>query len=124
MGDPTTAGAAVAVTGAGITVFGLAIGLHPELLLAGFWGAMWSLGLSEAIPPLRRVSITGVSSVVAAYATPAVVHAARGLSLWPQALTGDVAQYPIAVLIGFGAHRVIGPAILRIAAKRIEEAEK
>ncbi len=113
--------AATAATAAGITIFGVALGLHPALLLAGFCGAMWSLSLASPMPPARRLTIAAISTFVAGYGTPAIVALVRGMDWWPASLTGEIVQYPIALTIGFLAHQVIGPALLKIAAKKADE---
>lgn len=112
------------ITSAGITIAGISIGLHPALLLAGFCGAMWSLSFCPPMPAIRRAWIAGISTFVAAYGTPAVVASLRSVPWWPEALTGETAQYPCALLIGFLSHQVIGPALLKIATKKAGEAEK
>lgn len=121
MAELTSSAAVAASAVVGITVFGVAIGLHPEHLVAGFWGAVWSLTYSDPMPPVRRIMVTGVSTIVAGYSTPVVVAVATGLSIWPKNLTGDIVQYSVAVGVGFGAHRIIGPAMLKLASKKIEE---
>jgi hypothetical protein len=123
MPEPTSA-AATALSAAGITIFGVALGLHPAHLFAGFCGAMWSLSLCPPMPAIRRLSIGAVSTFVAGYGTPAVVAFVHGLDAWPATLTGEVVQFPAAVLIGFGAHQVIGPALLKFAARKADEITK
>ena len=121
--DPSTQSAvAVAVTGAGITVFGVALGLHPELLLAGFCGAMWSLSICDPMPALRRITVSTISTFVAGYLTPALsaVVLAHNVSWLPPNLTGEIVQYPLAMMIGFLSHQVIGPWLLRAAGKKAE----
>ena len=112
------------ITSAGITVAGITLGLHPALLLAGFCGAMWSLSFCPPMPALRRAWIAGISTFVAAYGTPAVVASLRSVPWWPESLTGEIAQYPCSLLIGFLAHQVIGPALLKIASKKADEADQ
>jgi hypothetical protein len=65
-----------------------------------------------------------MSAIVAGYLTPAVVAGVTAFSAWPQAVTKDLMQFPVAVVIGLLAHRVLGPSILRIAAKKAEEVGK
>ena len=120
MPEPTTT-AAIAVTGAGITLFGAAIGLHPGLLLAGFCGAAWQMIESPPEPLARAVSIATVSTFVAAYATPPAMVALTALPFWPTALTGDLAQHFAAAVIGRLAHCVIGPGLARVAEKKSRE---
>lgn len=57
---------------------------------------------------MKRVAMTIMSAIVA----------------WPQAVTKDLVQFPVVVVIGLLAHRVLSPSILRIAAKKAEEVGK
>lgn len=118
MPEPT----ATVVTGAGITLLGISLGLQPALLLAGFCGAMWSLSLAAPMPAARRLTIGAISTFVSAYSTPAFVAFVRGTDWWPASLTGEIVQYPIALTIGFLSHQVIGPALLKFATKKADEA--
>jgi hypothetical protein len=54
----------------------------------------------------------------------AVAAGVASLDVWPRAVTRDLLQFPVAVLIGLLAHRVLGPAILRVAASKAEEVSK
>ena len=124
MPEPTSSVIALTVTSAGLTIFGMATGLHPAILLAGLAGALWALSYQDPLPIVKRVAVTVTSAVVAAYLTPAVVAGITSIGAWPEALTKDLVQLPVAVLIGLLAHRVLGPSILRIAAKKAEEVAK
>lgn len=116
MPEPSSA-ALVALTTAGISILGIATGLHPELLLAGVVGSLWALSYSEPLPVWRRCAITAVTSVVAGYLTPATIALLR-ISAWiPAQLTQELVMPPAALLIGFLAHKVLGPAITRLGAK-------
>lgn len=108
------------MTASVITLMGVHIGLHPEHLVAGFCGAMWSLLLCEPMPVFRRVSIATISTFVAGYLTPAV--AAVVVNAYPaeNVLTVEIVQYPVAVLIGFGTHGA-GPSILNFFKRKIEQ---
>lgn len=110
----------IVMAASGITVFGVALGLHPEHLVAGFCGAMWSLLLCEPMPALRRISIAAISTFVAGYLTPAVAAVASSFESIPRALTVEIVQYPVAVLIGFSTHWA-GPVILRFALRKTEQ---
>lgn len=107
--------------GVGITIFGLVLGLYPEHLIAGFCGAVWSLTYLDPMPARRRLLVTGSSTLVAGYVTPVVTAFAGGLNYWPQTVPVAMAQYPLALAIGFVAHHYLGPAILQFAAKKSEE---
>lgn len=110
---------ATAITGAGITLAGVALGLHPEHLVAGFCGAMWSLLLCDPVPAFRRIAIAAISTFVAGYLTPSLSAVASSLESMPRALTSELVQYPVAVLIGFGTHW-IGPALVRFVQRKSE----
>lgn len=124
MTEPTSSVVALIATSAGITIFGIATGLNPAILLAGLAGGWWALSYQDPLPVMRRVTVTMMSAIVAGYLTPAVVAGVTALSAWPQAVTNDLIQFPVAVVIGLLAHRVLGPSILRIAAKKAEEVGK
>ena len=103
-----------------ITIAGFSLGLHPPLMLAGFCGAMWSLSICDPIPIVRRLTIAITSTFVAGYGTPATVSMAHSMTWWPAEVTIEMAQYPCAMLIGFLSHQVIGPWLLKIAARQAE----
>ena len=125
MPEPTSSAAALAAaTATGLTIFGVATGLHPSILLAGLAGGLWALSYQEPSPAWKRVAITVMASVVAGYLAPAVAAVVTALDAWHHALTCDLVQLPIAVLIGLLAHRVIGPFLMRFAARKADEAIK
>lgn len=124
MPEPTSSAVALTVTSAGLTIFGIATGLNPGILLAGLAGGWWALSYQEPAPVLKRIAVTIMSAIVAGYLTPAAVVVVTAIGAWPQAVTKDLVQFPVAVVIGLLVHRVLGPAILRIAAKKAEEIEK
>lgn len=123
MPEPTSSTAAVVLTGTGLTVFGIATGLHPMLLLAGLGGGWWALSYQEAPMPLvRRISTLGISALAAAWITPPATAAVVGAGWLGQAATGELLQYPAALLTGLLAHAAIGPALMKLAARKIEGA--
>lgn len=124
MPEPTSSAIALTATSAGLTIFGMAIGLHPAILLAGLAGGWWSLSYQDPQPLMKRVAMTLLSAIIAGYLTPAVTAGVTAIGAWPQAVTKDLMQFPVAVLIGLLAHRVLGPSILRIAAKKVGEIQK
>jgi hypothetical protein len=117
----STISAQTVINSAGITVAGIYLGLPPALLLAGFCGALWSLSICAPMPPMRRVAVATISTFVAGYASPTIIAMVRSIPKWPEALTSDLISYPCAMLIGFLSHRVLGPALLRIASRKIDE---
>ena len=82
------------------------------------------MSYQDPLPIIKRVAVTIMSAVVAGYLTPTVTAGITSIGAWPQAVTKDLVQFPVAMLIGLLAHRVLGPSILRIAAKKAEEFEK
>ena len=125
MPEPTSSAAALAAaTATGLTIFGVATGLHPSILLAGLAGGLWALSYQEPSPAWKRVGLTVMASIVSGYLTPAVAAGVTSLGAWPQSVTRDVVQLPIAVLIGLLSHRVLGPALMRFAAQKADEVTK
>lgn len=124
MPEPTASTvAAVGLSAGGLTVFGLATGLHPMLLLAGLAGGWWALSYqSEPMPLLRRVTALSISALSSAWITPPAVAATVSAGwMGPQA-TGELLQYPGAMIVGLLAHAAIGPALMKFTAKKIEGA--
>ncbi|MBI2306090.1 MAG: hypothetical protein HYU78_02190 [Rhodocyclales bacterium] len=110
----------------GITVFGVATGLHPAILLAGFSGGLWYLSIEQPAGALARVLFLGGSSLVAGYLAPVIAAlvaaaAAKTVPFWPADITRDVLQFPVAFCVGFLGLRWIGPALLRRAQKAEEQ---
>ena len=124
MQDPSsTAQSAITFAGsAGITLFGIVLGLRPDLMLAGLWGALWALSYSDPMPLYRRVTLAFLSSVLAGYGTPAVMVLIEHANLLQSDAAQQKLQYPVAVGVGFLAHRVLGPFLLRFAQKKADEA--
>lgn len=125
MPDPTVSTVVMATsTATGLTLFGIATGLHPAILLAGLAGGLWSLSYQSAAPLWKRTASTVVSSIIAGYLAPALAIGLMSIDVLPRSLTPEIVQLPVAVLIGLLAHRVLGPAILRIVASKAEEVSK
>lgn len=78
MPDPASAPATLALTGAGITIFGVVTGLHPDILLAGFAGGVWAQSYLPQTTLFRRISTTLGSAIVAGYLTPISVAISTG----------------------------------------------
>lgn len=123
MSEPTSAVAALTV-GTGLTVFGVATGLHPSVLLAGLAGGLWSLSYDPPAGAWRRVAVTCTASIVAGYLAPAVAAGVAALDVVPRSVTVDVLQLPLAVLIGLVSRQALGPALLRIVTRKSEEVAK
>ena len=120
MTDPSATGVSYS-SSVGLVLFGIAIGLRPELMLAGLWGALWALSYSDPMPLYRRVTLAFLSSVLAGYGTPAVMVLIEHANLLQSDAAQQKLQYPGAVVVGFLAHRVLGPFLLRFAQKKADE---
>ncbi len=116
MPEPTTTAAAVAtfagaaVSTSALTAFGVPLGLHADVLLAGFFGSLVSIILLNTVPggmdtwqqlvytSARRLAVAWASSITAGYLTPLALLVANV----PQALL-----LSMAFLVGAGAQRVL-----------------
>ena len=119
--EPTTSIPA-ALTAAGLTVFGVTTGLHPNILLAGLFGGLIAMSYHPPSGVLARVLFMAGSSLIAGYVAPAATAiaasaAASLISWWPRDITYQVMQFPVAFLIGFLGLRWLMPAIARRANK-------
>lgn len=121
MAEPTTSAAAFIAATTGLTLFGVATGLHPGLLLAGMAGGLWALNYLPRMAWYQRVCSASVGAVVASWFAPAVSIGISSLSWWPKGITLDIVQFPVAVVLGLLAHSVIGPAMLSAGKRKAEE---
>lgn len=126
MTEPATSTSTVLLTTgssvAGLTLFGIATGLHIHILVIGLLGGLWALYYQPPASLAGRVCFLVVSSVVAGYFAPAAASilaavAASQWAWWPRELTREALQYPVAFGTGFLALRWLGPALLRRAEK-------
>lgn len=120
MSEPASA-SAIASSALGITIFGVVIGLRPELMLAGLWGAFWALSYAEPMPLYKRCTLSATASILSGYGTPAAMLFLEGLGFMQSAGASEKIQYPVAVGIGFLSHRILGPFLMRFAKKKVEE---
>lgn len=122
--EPTASTSALAVTAsaAGVTLFGVSTGLHPNILLAGLFGGLIAMSYHPPAGVLARILFMVGSAIIAGYVAPAAAvliaaGAASLLSWWPPEITHQVIQFPVAFLIGFLGLRWLMPAIDRRARK-------
>ena len=114
MADAAAAAAAIAITSTGLTVFGIATGLHPQYLVAGAVGGLWWLSYQDTPQPLaKRFTVTAISSVIAGFLTPLAVELVKIQEVFSTQIARDLLPFPVAIGIGFLAYSRIGPAILR-----------
>ena len=120
MTDPTTSASAAvaAVSSAGISLWGISLGLRPELMLAGLWGAFWALSYADPMPLWRRAALSVTASVLAGYSTPAAmailgsVHVLEGKACMRSC---SIRSPSASVSL---SHRILGPFLLRLAKKK------
>lgn len=122
MAEPTASALLAAGTAAGLTVFGVATGLHINILIAGLFGGLWALSYQPPAGIVARVLFLLGSSLVAGYVAPVLASvaasaAANLVTWWPGDVTRDVMQYPVAFFTGFLGLRWLGPALMRRAQK-------
>jgi len=120
MSEPVSVGF-VGLTAGGITILGIATGLHPALLLAGAAGGWWSMSYQSQISALGRLNRILLSSVVAAWGAP--VAAAAGASFVPSLdLTSRSAiELGVALVIGLVTIDVLGRGLLAVVRKKMED---
>lgn len=124
MAEPATSTAAVIASALGLTVFGVATGLHPSLLIAGLAGGLWALFYGAPQPLLRRCLSAVMAALVAAWLAPAITYSVHELPGAPPGLPLDVLQFPIALVIGFLAMAIVGPGLMLLSRKKLDEAVK
>lgn len=105
----------------GLTLFGLATGIHPMLLVAGFVGCWWYNSYAGTLTIAQRISSSLLAAFVAAWVTPPVVSWITSLSWWPPTVPAITAGFPVSLAVGFLTHKVIGPSLLHAAQKKVEE---
>jgi len=124
MAEPATSTAAVIASAIGLTVFGVATGLHPSLLIAGLAGGLWALFYGEPQPLLKRCLSAVMSALVAAWLAPVTAYSVQELPGAPPGLPLDVLQFPVALVIGFLAMAIVGPGLMLLSRKKLDEAVK
>jgi hypothetical protein len=101
-----------------LTAFGIHLGLRPDVLVAGFAGALVAIVLLGSVPSdgdtwqhlirttLRRVAVAVASSLTAGYLTPLTLLVAN---------LPDALLLGVAFAVGGGAQRVLLSAISRLS---------
>lgn len=123
MVEPTTTTTAAVTLAAGsiavpaLTVAGIPLGLRPEILIAGFSGALVAIILLNSVPSsgdtwsellrttLRRMAFAVASSLTAGYLAPMVMLIGQ---------LPDAAQLGSAFAVGGGAQRVLLSVLHRV----------
>lgn len=115
---------AAAATATGLTVFGVSTGLDPAVLIAGFAGGVWAQSYHPPMNILQRVGAALVASVIAGYLAPTTASVVASLDSVREIFTVAMLQLPVAVLVGLMTHKVIGPALMKFATKKVDEVTK
>lgn len=123
MAEPslTVAATTAAATATGITVFGISTGLDPAILIAGVAGGLWAQSYHPPAGFMRRLALIALAAILAGYLAPAIAAVAASSETIRGIFSLTALQLPIAVLVGLTSHRVLGPAVMRFAAKKAEE---
>lgn len=111
MPEPASSTVAMVATAAGLTFFGVATGLQPDLLLVGLAGGLGSQLYLPPMPPLKRAALGAFAALVASWTAPlgasvAAAWLASFFAWWPRSATADVMQYPVALVLGVVSHRL------------------
>ena len=122
MAEPSvTLGTALAT---GLTIFGVSTGLDPAVLIAGVAGGLWAQSYHPPTALWRRLALIALAAILSGYLAPAVAAVAASSATVRGIFTSSALQLPIAVLVGLTCHRVLGPAVMRLANKKLEEYTK
>lgn len=122
MAEPSvTVGTALAT---GLTVFGVSTGLDPAVLIAGVAGGLWAQSYHPPTSIWRRLALICLAAILAGYLAPVATAIAATSETVRGIIPFSSLQLPIAVVVGLTAHRVLGPAFMRFAAKKAEELSK
>lgn len=120
MAEPSTIIVTISSAGA-MSILGIATGLDLPVMAAGFFGALWSQSYSPPTSLAKRAFLTLLASILAGYLAPASASAVMTIQVARDAFTVASLQLPVAVFIGLLSHRVLGPAIMKLAAKKAED---
>lgn len=123
MAEPASAATITATTVSVpvLSLFGVSLGLHPGLLIAGAFGAFVGIVLLNTVPGegkawwyavLRRMLVMAASSVTAGYLTPVVM-------MW--ANLSEPMQFCAAFIIG-GSAQLSMQAVIKRVTRTVEAA--
>lgn len=120
MPEPTSSIGAAAVTAAGVTIFGIATGLHAETLLPGVLGGLWALSYSEPAPMWRRCTGLAFATLGAGYFTPTIATGLTSFAWWPARASAFMVQFPVAFVVGLLSYNLVAPALLKLFRAKVE----
>jgi len=126
MTEPVTSSSAAffGVTAGGITVLGIATGLHPALMLAGAWGGWWAISYQPPMGVSARLSRIFISAIAAGWLVPGGIAIAAHRGWLPEAIAPELMQFPAALLTGLLAVDVIGRLVLKLGRDKLTEEEE
>lgn len=116
----TATDAAAAAAASAVTVAGFATGLHYDVLLAGFAGALVSLSYTEKCGLWRRLWSLVTASLTAGYIAPVAAAYA------PAAVTGGSGNISQGALIAAGfavglSAQIVIPGIINWTKRKLEQ---
>ncbi len=121
MTEPVSSSAFFGFTAGGITVLGIATGLHPALMLAGAWGGWWAMTYQPPMSVWARLSRVFISAVAAGWLAPGTIAVAHQRGWLPDGIAPDMLHFPAALLTGLLAVDVIGRGMLRAGRAKAKE---
>lgn len=122
-----TLAASAAATSPVLAFAGISLGLRPDVLLAGFWGAVCAIGLLNTMPSsgdtwrelwntsMRRLGVATASSAFAGYTTP-LLALINGVP--------DAILLSVAFVAGAGAQQLLKRLIANTKTGRDEQPPK
>lgn len=114
-----------AATAAGITLFGVATGVDPSLLVGGIAGGWWAtFQFDVAATVVARLAFITLSALLGALLTPLFAVVALDLAGKAGMSLPEVPlRLALAVVIGLLAIRWLGPRIVAVAGRAADRAE-
>lgn len=110
------------IASGGLVVLGIATGIDPMFLVAGFIGCWWyNTYVQPPLPIIQRLTSGLIAALVAAWTAPPLLAWITGSAWWPTHVPATTVGFSLALAVGFLTHRVIGPGLLRLAQKKAEE---
>ena len=123
MSEPATSAIVSVTQASGITLFGIATGLDPVLIVAGAAGGWWALSYLESPGrALARANRIALSSILAAWGSPVVVE----LNFLP--LPENLPEFPLKIVISIGigliAIDIIGKGLMAFVREKVTQLSK
>lgn len=108
----------------GLTLFGVSTGLDPAVLIAGVAGGLWAQSYNQPSSIWRRLALVALASLLSGYLAPALSMMAAASETVNNIIPFHALKLPVSVLVGLTSHRVLGPAFMKFASKKVEEYSK